>query len=35
MSMIGVKKGKHNFLKNDIHVTNEKLYFIKGLKIML
>jgi hypothetical protein len=30
-----VKKGKHYFLKNNIDVANEKLYFIKGPTIML
>jgi hypothetical protein len=28
-------EGKHYFLKNNIHVVNEKLYFAKGPKIVL
>ncbi len=35
VAMPWVKKGKHYFLKNNIHVANEKLYFAKGPKIML
>jgi hypothetical protein len=30
-----VKKGKHHFLKNNIHVDNEKLYFAEGLKFLV
>jgi hypothetical protein len=30
-----VKKGKHYFLKNSIHVVKEKLHFAKGFKIVL
>jgi hypothetical protein len=30
-----MKKEKHYFLKNNIHVANEKLYFAKGFETML
>jgi hypothetical protein len=33
--MMGVKVGEHYFLKSNAHVANEKLYFTKGLKIVL
>jgi hypothetical protein len=33
--MWGVKVGEHYFLKSNAHVVNEKLYFAKGLKIVL
>jgi len=35
VAMPWVKKGKHYFVKNNIHVVNEKLHFAKGLKIVL
>jgi energy-converting hydrogenase Eha subunit F len=30
-----VKVGEHYFLKTNAHVINEKLYFVKGLEIVL
>jgi hypothetical protein len=33
--MSGVKVGEHYFLKSNAHVFNEKLYFVKGLELML
>ncbi len=35
VAMLEVKVGEHYFLKPNAHVANEKLYFAKGLKIML
>jgi hypothetical protein len=32
--MLGVKVKEHYFLKNNIHVANEKLYFAKGPKTL-
>jgi hypothetical protein len=35
IAMLGVNKEELYFLKNNIHVTNKKLYFGKCLKIIL
>jgi len=35
VAMPWMKKEKHYFLKNNIHVVNEKLYFAKGFETML
>jgi hypothetical protein len=35
VAMSRVKVGEHYFLKSNAHVANEKLYFTKGLEIVL
>jgi len=35
IAMLGVKVGDHHFLKTNVHVLNEKLYFVIGVKTML
>jgi hypothetical protein len=35
VAMPRAKVGEHYFLKSNAHVVNEKVYFVKGSKIVL